>query len=79
MFNYPDLFNSIPIKDQAEAERLLNTAFSILCYLKDGENFTTPFAVFEKISSDVIYIDFKKTNNLLLDELEKNNIAKIGV
>lgn len=77
IYNSADLFNSIPIKDQKEAERILNTAFAILCYLKDGEKFSTSFAEFHKISSDLICIEHKKINSLVLDELEKNNIAKL--
>jgi len=78
IYTYSDLFNSLPIKDQAEAERLLNAAFAILCYLKDGDSLRTSFAEFSKISGDLCYIDHKKNYNLILDELEKNNIAKLS-
>ena len=55
----------------------MNTAFGMLSYMKDGESFKTSFATFKKLSSDVIYIDYKKNHNLILDELEKSNIAKL--
>jgi hypothetical protein len=77
IYTYSDLFNSLPIKDQAEAERLLNGAFAIMCYLKEGDRLRTAFAEFTKISGDLIIIDHKKNYNLILDELEKNNIAKL--
>lgn len=76
-FSYADIFKSLPTKDQADAERLLNTAFGMLSYMKDGESFKTSFATFKKLSADVIYIDYKKNHNLILDELEKSNIAKL--
>lgn len=78
LYNYSDLFNSIPIKDAKEAERIINTAFAILCYLKDGEEFTTSFATFSKISSDLIHVSYKKSNNMVWDELQKNSVAKIA-
>lgn len=77
VFSFSDIFKSLPTKDQAEAERLINTAFGMLCYMKDGESFKTSFATFKKLSSDVIYVDYKKNHSLVLDELEKSNIAKL--
>ena len=75
--SYADIFKSIPIKDQSEAEKILNMAFSLLCSLKEGDSLTTSFATFNKISPELIYIDHKNINNLILDELEKSNIAKL--
>ena len=71
-----DFFKAIPIRDPAEAEKILCTVLGILCYLKEGDILVTPFVNFQKLQHDIIYVQHKRSRDIILDELEKNNITK---
>jgi len=73
------LLKILNVKDEAEAEKILNCCFGFLIYLKEGQVLKTNTASFEKISNDLIHIDAKIDIKKTVKSLEKSKFIRIPI
>lgn len=69
-----DIFNLLNIKSDKDieiAEKVLNFFIPFLLYMKEGDVLETQMAVLSKLSSDLLHIDNKLTQEEILDFSKK--------
>lgn len=73
------LFKVLNVRDEAEAQRILQSCFGFLLYLQQGQTLETNTASFQKISHDLIYINPKIDLKKTVEALEKTKLIRIPV
>lgn len=73
------LLKVLNIKDEGEAEKVLQSCFGFLIYLKEGQKLVTNTATFEKISNDLIHIQSKVDVKKTVKSLEKAKYIRLPV
>jgi hypothetical protein len=74
-----DLFALHSISNEKEANKVINSAYSMLSYLRVGDVLETSANTFRKIAEDLIQIESPKDFQGVVDNLETSRIIRIAL
>jgi hypothetical protein len=74
-----EFFKMMKIKNLEEASTITSVIFSLIAYLKVGEELKTSSITLTKISPDLIFVDSNVDKTKLIDELSISKTIKIPV